>query len=293
MHINNLYKNKDILLFKECYAMEKIHGTSANITFKPVKIDEVEHWKLVLFPGGEKYENFAKLFNEEFLLRIFCNTSISVETTIWGEAYGGRQQGMRDTYGDKLKFIAFEVTIGERWLNVPDTEEFCKQFEIEFVHYEKVSTDLELLDKLANSPSVQAKRNGIIGDKLREGIVLRPLIELRKNSEERIIAKHKNEKFKEREHQPKLNQLTLEQYTETKKIVDEWVTFMRLQHVLDKFPSAELKDIPKIIKAMQEDVLREGKDEILISENNKELFKEIGKKTASLFKQHLSKNSNL
>jgi hypothetical protein len=26
LHIDNLYKNVDILLFKECYAMEKIHG---------------------------------------------------------------------------------------------------------------------------------------------------------------------------------------------------------------------------------------------------------------------------
>ena len=33
MHIDNLYKNQDILLFKECYALEKIHGTSAGLEF--------------------------------------------------------------------------------------------------------------------------------------------------------------------------------------------------------------------------------------------------------------------
>ena len=30
-HIDNLYKNQDILKFKECYALEKIHGTSASV----------------------------------------------------------------------------------------------------------------------------------------------------------------------------------------------------------------------------------------------------------------------
>jgi hypothetical protein len=27
LHIDNLYKSQDILLFKRCYALEKIHGT--------------------------------------------------------------------------------------------------------------------------------------------------------------------------------------------------------------------------------------------------------------------------
>ena len=30
MHIENLYRNQNILLFKQCYCLEKIHGTSAN-----------------------------------------------------------------------------------------------------------------------------------------------------------------------------------------------------------------------------------------------------------------------
>lgn len=31
LHIENLYKARDIMLFRECYAMEKIHGTSAHV----------------------------------------------------------------------------------------------------------------------------------------------------------------------------------------------------------------------------------------------------------------------
>ena len=60
MHISNLYRERDILLFKECYAMEKIHGTSAHISFTPSLKPGTE--QLNFFSGGEKHENFIKLF---------------------------------------------------------------------------------------------------------------------------------------------------------------------------------------------------------------------------------------
>ncbi len=45
LHIDNLYKVRDILLFKRCYAMNKLHGTSSHISWK--------EGKLHYFPGGE------------------------------------------------------------------------------------------------------------------------------------------------------------------------------------------------------------------------------------------------
>lgn len=35
LHIDNLYKNRDILLFRECWALEKVHGTSAHYADGP------------------------------------------------------------------------------------------------------------------------------------------------------------------------------------------------------------------------------------------------------------------
>lgn len=34
MHIDNLYKSQTLLMFRECYALEKIHGTSAHVMWK-------------------------------------------------------------------------------------------------------------------------------------------------------------------------------------------------------------------------------------------------------------------
>lgn len=288
LHIDNLYKDQTILMFKQCYALEKIHGTSAHISFRTVENLLAGTCEKVvnLFSGGEKYENFAKLFNEQFLLEKFKEIGVN-EIIIYGEAYGGRQQGMSNTYGKELKFVVFDVRIGHCWLNVLKAEEITKQLGLEFVHYDLVDTNIETLDKYKEMPSIQARRNKVDdGDnpKLREGIVLRPLEEFIMNNGARVIAKHKNEIFAERQHQPKVTKDKLEVLTETNKIVDEWVTEMRLSHILDKFPEYQISDTPNIISAMIEDISREAKGEIL---ENKDVRRCVGKRTAIMFKERL------
>lgn len=98
LHIPNLYKDKSILLFKEAYALEKIHGTSAHIAWN--------EGNLTLFAGGIKYELFTKLFDHKALKAGFEKMGHK-KVCIYGEAYGGSCQGMSATYGKDLKFIAF------------------------------------------------------------------------------------------------------------------------------------------------------------------------------------------
>jgi hypothetical protein len=59
MHIDNLYKERDILLFKECCAMEKIHGTSAHVSWNKEQLH--------FFNGGSNYMSFVKLFDHAAL----------------------------------------------------------------------------------------------------------------------------------------------------------------------------------------------------------------------------------
>jgi len=287
LHIDNLYKNQDILMFKECYAMEKIHGTSAHISFNS-KTSFLQHAEITFFSGGEKHVNFVKLFDVVTLKAKIIELGFN-DITIYGEAYGGKCQGMSGTYGKELKFIAFDVKVGEHcWLDVPKAEEICKQLEIEFVQYEKVPTDIELLNKLSCAPSMQALKNLGLVNKLREGIVLRPLIELRKNNGSRIIVKHKNKEFQERISQPRVKKLSEEELkimTNAKQIADEWVTPMRLKHVLDKLPKdISIENTAEVMKAMVEDVSREAKGEIV---ENKKVRGFISKKAASLFHEYL------
>ena len=273
--IHNLYKFPEILMFKECYALEKIHGTSAHISWKGGKVR--------FFSGGEKHANFIKLFNEEALAAKFAELSQD-DVVVFGEAYGGKCQGMSATYGKELKFIAFDVKIGHMWLSVPDMDQVCTDLGLEVVYWCKVSTDIAELDTERDAHSVQAGRNGC-GDKPREGVVLRPLIEVKKNNGERICAKHKSDAFKETSTPRKvMSPEKLAVIEEATAIADEWVTEMRLSHVLDKLGNPDITQMGVIIKAMVEDVTREAEGEIV---DSKAARKAIGKRAATMFKSRL------
>ena len=279
LHIDNLYKDQTILMFKECYAMEKIHGTSAHISWN------AKEQKVRLFSGGESHERFTSLFDVYFLQAKLAELFLTSNAIIYGEAYGGKQQGMSATYGKELKFIGFEIKVGELWLNVPSAESVCKSLNIEFVDYVKVSTNLASLDTERDKPSTQAKRNGVIEDKIREGVVLKPLVEFTTDNGGRVIAKHKRDEFKETKTPREVSLEEFKVMEDAKSISEEWVTEMRLKHVLDKLPQGiNVESTRLVIDAMVEDVFREAKGEIIES---REVTKYIGSKTAVMFKNKL------
>lgn len=270
LHIENLYKNRDIFLFKECYALEKIHGTSAHLRHK--------EGKLSFSSGGADNRQFVSLFDQSKLLEAMRG----IDAVVYGEAYGGKMQGMSAAYGKTLKFIAFDVKINDCWLSVPQACEFCISLGLEFVHYEKIPTDLAAIDMQKNADSVQAVKNGC-GSHMREGIVLRPLIELTKNNNDRIISKHKRDEFKETKTPREVDPEQLKVLEDAEAVAEEWVTPMRIVHVLDKIPDASMEKMVEIMKAMHEDIEREGAGEIVWS---REVGKAIGKATAFGVKEY-------
>ena len=276
--------------------MEKIHGTSAHVSFN--------EGELHFFAGGEKHENFLKVFNQEELLAKFQQVFGGLgenhdwrgrKVVVYGEAYGGKQQGMSETYGKALKFIAFDVHFespdsGGHFLSVPDAHDVVTKLGLEFVHYDRVPTDLAELDRLRDADSVQAVRNGCGPGHVREGIVIRPIEEML-TVHGRIIAKHKGSAFAERVHTPKVvDAAKLEVLKAADAIAQEWVTEMRLTHVADKLVAElqrplEIKDTGTVVKAMIEDVTREARGEIV---DSKDAQRAIGTRAAQLFKHRVT-----
>jgi hypothetical protein len=280
LKIDNLYKNQDILLFKECYAMEKIHGTSAHVSWKP------DEDRMGFFSGGEKYDRFCALFDAEALAGQ-AREVLEYPTIFFGEAYGGKQQGMSKTYGDELKFVVFDVKVGEHWLSVPQAHELTTTFGLEFIDYVKIPTDLVAIDAERDRPSTQAQRNGIEEEKMREGIVLRPLIEVKTNNGKRVIAKHKRAEFRERKTIPEVDPAKREILETADAIADEWVTPMRMNHVLDKLGNPnDIVRTGDVIKAMVADVCEEA-DVFIV--DSKAARKAIGKKAAKMYKDRIVK----
>ena len=277
-HIDNLYKNQTLLLFRRCWALEKVHGTSAHVSY-------VEGQPLSFFSGGEGHDRFVALFDEVDLTAKFAMLGHR-EVTIYGEAYGGRCMGMRATYGDALRFIVFDVRVGVAWLSVPDANQVVTGLGLEFVPFVEVSTDLADLDLARDAPSVVAQRRGCGDDKPREGVVLRPPVEVTLNGNHRVVAKHKREAFSERATPQKVvDAAKLAVLAEASAIAQEWVTPMRLAHVLDKLPRPlDMSATPQVIAAMVADVYREATGEVVES---RDATTAIGRRTASLFREWL------
>lgn len=288
LHIENLYRNQKILSFKRCYALEKVHGTSAHVAYNGSKGSEAD---LTFFSGGEKHERFLALFDATELLQKFASIFQDKDVTVYGEAYGGKQQGMSHTYGLDLKFIAFDVKVGETWLDVPNMADVVTKLGLEVVPWEETSTDLDTLNALRDKPSEVAIRRGMGPDKQREGVVLRPLEEMTVNNDHRVIAKHKIDRFGERNTPQEVRNVDpnkLVVLAQANEIANEWVTEERLSHVIAHLTvdgeAPDIRATGKVISAMIEDVYREAKGEIVES---KEAQQAISRKASTMFRQRL------
>ena len=275
LSIKNLYRPEaqDILLFKTCFALEKVHGTSAHISWK----DGI----LLYFSGGEKRERFVGLFNEADLIARFTELGHD-NVVVFGEAYGGKQQGMSGTYGPDLHFIVFEVKVGDVWLSVPNAEDVAEKLGLEFVPWMLIPAELSYIDAERDKPSLVAGRRGIQEPKMREGVVLRPPVEFIKPNGERVIAKHKRDEFKETATAREVSPEQLKVLRDAEAVAAEWATPMRLEHVLGK--QAEWtwpQDAAKAIKALVEDVKIESAGEVVWG---KDVEKALGKAASRLLK---------
>lgn len=293
-HIDNLYKNQIVLAFRECFALEKIHGTSARIRWADGKI--------TLSSGGANSDQFNALFDATALgarfLALF--TADYQPVMVYGEAYGGKMQGMKATYGDALRFVAFEVAHGSgdalRFEPADRAAEIVKALGLEFVHFARIPTDIVAIDAERDAPSVQAERNGCAGNTdrmgfsppIREGVVLRPVFEVRLNSGARVIAKHKRAEFAETKTPRAVDPTQQQVLADAEKIADEWVTPMRLEHVAEAVGATGIEHTGAIIKAMVEDVIREAGAEIV---DSKAARKAIGSATVTLWKNSLGRRS--
>ena len=180
LHIDNLYRIPELL---ECYALEKIHGTSANVHYKAGRVG--------FFSGGENHSNFVSLFDEPSLVSAFASKFIaSDEVWVYGEAF--RKDGSR------------------------------------------------------------------------------------------VIAKHKRPEFRETKTPREVDPARVAVMLEAEAIAEEYVTRMRLAHVLQKTPYASERDTGAVIRAMQDDVEREAGGDIVWS---KDVAKAVGKATVALLQQ--------
>ena len=108
---------------------------------------------------------------------------------LYGEGYGAKIQKGGGNYTPGQDFVLFDVKIGEWWLQRADIEEVAAALNIDVVPIIGTGT----LDQM-----VEMARAGFCsewGQFIAEGIVARPLVELKARNGKRIITKIKHKDF--------------------------------------------------------------------------------------------------
>lgn len=166
---------------------EKVDGTNIRIEWRVglgVKIGgRTDNAQIPTF--------LIKRLDEIFSLSKFERTIDKNDTLcLYGEGYGAKiQRGGGNYKSDGVDFVLFDVLIGDWWLQRKDVEDIANKLDIDVVPIVGRGSLMDAVEK------VQKGFESTWGQFYAEGIVLRPLCELKSRAGNRIITKIKHKDF--------------------------------------------------------------------------------------------------
>lgn len=169
---------------------EKIDGTNVRIGWNGVDLEIGGRTKDAQMPTF-LYQKLAELFTADKLVEVFPKSEEEeVNVILFGEGFGARiQKGGGNYISDGVSFTLFDVKIGEWWLKREDVIDVANKLGILFVPHIGQGTLNEAVLK------VKSGLKSAFGDFEAEGMVLRPLVELKTRRGDRVITKLKHKDF--------------------------------------------------------------------------------------------------
>jgi len=168
----------------ESYEVE-VHGKTDKANMRP---DEVSLLKEI----GDKdklLEAFTRIKEDG------TEEKPETECIIFGETYGKGMQAPGGRYcKDHLKFICFDIKIGNVWLKRDAVEDICKKLNIDVVPYLGEMTLDEAIEKVKKGFTSQVSEDSTL---IAEGVVLRAPLGILDRMGRRIITKVKYKDFQE------------------------------------------------------------------------------------------------
>jgi len=162
----------------------RVHWDGHNVTFggrterAQIPADLMNY--LVNTFGGETN---AQLFEQKFG---------ETEVTLYGEGYGPKIQKNGGLYRSDVSFILFDVLVGDVWLTRDSVEDIAEALGIDVVPVVAIGPLGAAIDFVKQRPA------SLLSEKAQmEGIVARPVVELKDRLGRRLIVKIKVRDFAE------------------------------------------------------------------------------------------------
>ena len=177
------------LRFNDWQFTEKIDGTNISVEWDGHAVSFHGRTERAQIPK-QLLEYLEKTFLTTEAEELFEQTYGNKNVILYGEGYGAKIQN-GGNYRSDVSFILFDVLIGDNWQEREWVEKTAKMFGIDVVPVVFVGSLEEGIDYvMEHHPST-------IGTAMMEGIVGRPMVEMRDRLGKRIIVKIKWEDFKE------------------------------------------------------------------------------------------------
>lgn len=165
---------------------EKVDGTNIRVMWDGEKVrfgGKTDRAQIPTF----LLDRLQDLFSAGKLLSTFEETA----TCLYGEGFGAKiQKGGGNYISDGVDFVLFDVRIGGWWLQRDAVEGIADNLGVQCVPIIGFGTLEDMVDK------VKVGFSSRWGDFTAEGIVARPVVELKTRSGHRIITKIKYKDFK-------------------------------------------------------------------------------------------------
>lgn len=167
---------------------EKIDGTNIRIIWNGHKVTFAGRTDNAQIPA-ELTNRLFELFGGEANEQLWEQKFGEIPVMLVGEGYGPKIQN-GGLYKNTQDFILFVVKIGDNWQPRDSVNDIAKYFGIDVVPIVLVGTLQEAVDYVKTQPKSK------IGNADSEGVVGRPLMEMKDRTGHRIIVKIKVNDFK-------------------------------------------------------------------------------------------------
>ena len=188
--ILNNYRNPTIAYLKDNIWLftEKVDGTNIRVRWDGHKVEFGGRTDKAQIPGA-----LLSKLNEMFMTteaeELFEQTWGDKEVILFGEGYGPKIQNGGE-YRSDVSFILFDVLVGDNYQEREWVEKTAQMFNIDVVPIVLTGTIQDGINYVMKHPK------STMGTAMMEGVVGRPMIELRDRRGERVIVKIKWEDFK-------------------------------------------------------------------------------------------------
>lgn len=321
--IENTYREKfidkirfqDTLKDREYFITEKVHGGNCvlcadNTGFYLGRRTGLLEGDELFYNANDMLMKYSKKV-EALLYYLEAKTIF-----IYGELFGGYyphenversktackvQKGVY--YHPENKFLAFDIIVDDKYLNLPQFIEACEKFDIPYIPV-LFKGNLDECLKYPNEFQTTIPDLfdlPVIENNICEGVVIKPC-EPWFVGESRVILKNKNELFSEKEHVHK-EKIIIELSEAAQGCLNRLLKYAsenRLNSVVSKIGEVTLKDFGKVLGDFNQDILSEfeldeeyEKDSTwfeLSKDESKRVKKHLNGVTANLIKEWMYKN---